>query len=209
LLGDRCRAARAPSTRLAVIRWRPRKVPAARSATRASQRARRAEPTTQTVASQCDDAAGCRLLAWQGSSRSFPRRRRVRAPASAPGSPRNGGRVRSSSARPRSLANEARLGGGRRRHGPPWRGANRAFRSSPVRRRVGRGTPPTSSFSVSVLPTPFCRRRCSSARSSASAASRSEEKPPRCRRLEPGPSVRYRYAHTGLPSTARFLSSKT
>ena len=26
---------------------------------------------------------------------------------------------------------------------------------------------------------------------------------------EPGPPVRYRYAHTGLPSTARFLSSKT
>jgi putative transposase len=67
----------------------------------------------------------------------------------------------------------------------------------------------TSSFSVSVLPTPFCRRRRSSARSSASAASRSEEKPPRCNRVEPGPPVRYRYAHTGLPSTARFLSSKT
>ncbi len=32
-------------------------------------------------------------------------------------------------------------------------------------------------------------------------------KPPRCRRLEPGPPVRY--AHTGLPSTARFLSSRT
>jgi hypothetical protein len=32
---------------------------------------------------------------------------------------------------------------------------------------------------------------------------------PRCNRLEPGPSVRYRYAHTGRPSTARFLSSKT
>jgi hypothetical protein len=27
--------------------------------------------------------------------------------------------------------------------------------------------------------------------------------------LEPGPSVRYRYADTGLPSPARFLSSKT
>ena len=49
----------------------------------------------------------------------------------------------------------------------------------------------------------------SSGRSSASAASRSEEKPPRCNRLERGPSVRYRYAHTGLPSTTRFLSSKT
>ena len=36
----------------------------------------------------------------------------------------------------------------------------------------------TSSFDVSVLPTPFCRRRCSSARSSASAASRSEESLP-------------------------------
>jgi len=28
-------------------------------------------------------------------------------------------------------------------------------------------------------------------------------------RLEPGPPVRYRYAQIGLPSTARFLSSKT
>ena len=42
-----------------------------------------------------------------------------------------------------------------------------------------------------------------------SAASHSEEKPPRCNRLEAGPSVRYRYAHIGLPSTARLLSSKT
>jgi hypothetical protein len=133
--------ARAPSTRRAATPSRPRTVPPARSAARAAGRARRVEPMTRTVASRCADAAGCRLLAWRGWSRSFPRRLRVPAPAAAPGLPRNGARVRSSSARPRSLASEAQEGGGRRRHAGPWRAARRACRSSPVPRRVGRGTP--------------------------------------------------------------------
>src|SRR6266542_2492432 len=57
------------------------------------------------------------MVPFRGWSRSFPRRLRVPAPAAAPGSPRNGGPVRSSSARPRSLASEAQEGGGRRRYG--------------------------------------------------------------------------------------------
>src|SRR5215211_6067414 len=97
----------------------------------------------------------------------------------------------------------ARKGGSRQSHGAPWRAASRACRSSPVQRRVGRGTRPRPPSAFSVLATPFCRRSRSSARSSASAASRSEEMPPRCSRLEAGPQVRYRYAQTGLPSMAR------
>ncbi len=149
---------------------------------------------TRTVASRCADAAGCRLPAWRGWSRSFPRRLRVPAPAAAPGLPRNGARVRWSSARPRSLASEAQEGGGRRRDGAPWRAASRASRSSPVPRRMGEVLL-DELLQCQRAANALCRRRCSSARSSASAASRSEEKPPRCRRLEPGPPVRYRYAH--------------
>ena len=69
----------------------------------------------------------------------------------------------------------ARKGGSRQSHGAPWRAASRACRSSPVQRRVGRGTRPRALSAFSVLATPFCRRSRSSARSSASAASRSEE----------------------------------
>jgi hypothetical protein len=150
---------------------------------------------TRTVASRCADAAGCRLLAWRGWSRSFPRRLRVPAAAAAPGLPRNGpGEI---------VIRQAAISCERssRRRRPPK--ARSALASSQQSLSIVSGSAScwaryssTSSFSVSVLPTPFSRRRCSSARSSASAASRSEEKPPRCRRLEAGPSVRYRYAHT-------------
>ena len=57
----------------------------------------------------------------------------------------------------------------------------------------------TSVARVSALAVPFARRRRSIPRSSASPASRSDWKPPRCTRREPRPPTRYRYPQRGSP----------
>jgi hypothetical protein len=122
-------------------------------------RVRRVVPMTRTVASRCADAAGCRLPAWRGWSRSFPK-------TTARASTCRSAWVASKRWPGEIVIRQAAISGERssgRRRPPRTRSVLASSQQScsivSASASYWARYSSTSSSSLSALPTPFCRRR--------------------------------------------------